>query len=126
MNSGFGPFIDPATQDFLDRMLPRFLDWSAQHTDDPPMTQEELIALQRSMDTADEEDLAREAERQREATTHATSTSDLPTIVSLSSESSANPEEHGEENTSVDESYATLFQSIDGTEDSLTDTQSQQ
>ena len=90
------------------------------------MTREELVELQRSMDRADEEDLAREAERQREATTHATSTSDLPTIVSLSSESSANPEEHEEENTSVDESYVTLFQSIDGTEDSLTDTQSQQ
>ena len=93
-------------------MLPRFLEWSAEHADDPPMTREELITLQRSMDTADEEDRIREAERQTEATTHVTTSSDMPTILSVSSESS------------VDESTLTLFQSVDGTEESVTDAQS--
>ena len=52
-----------------------------------------------------------ETERRAEGSTRVTSTPELPTIASVSSDSS------------LDESYATLFQSIEGTEDSLTNTQ---
>ena len=52
--------------------------------------------------------------RRAESSTRVTLIPELPTIASVSSDSS------------LDESYATLFQSIEETEDSLTDTQSLQ